>query len=158
MINVSFSTGTYKPVHSYSLTWAKPFYKPLSNEAVYLSTRTELNHRNSTVCKTDMQVQFLVGVDSLNRSTRINIRIKRELTFLQVSCDHKKTKTVPCGELFWALPLSGSSLIIKIQFSITAPLIHYACSSHFILFHTNSWCEGNRNIRLKLTCILSFYM
>ena len=38
---------------------AKPFYKPLSNEAVYLSTRTELNHRNYTVCKMDMQVQFL---------------------------------------------------------------------------------------------------
>ena len=38
---------------------AKPFYKPLSNEAVYLSTKTELNHRNYTVCKMDMQVQFL---------------------------------------------------------------------------------------------------
>ena len=49
VINVSFSTGTYKPVHSSSLPWAKPFYKPLSNEAVYLSTRTELNHRNYIV-------------------------------------------------------------------------------------------------------------
>ena len=65
------------------------------------------------MCKMDMQVQFLrckhkhkilyVGEDGLNRSTRI----KRKLTFLQVSCDHKKTKTVPCicGELFLALPL-----------------------------------------------------
>ena len=38
-----------KPVHSSSLPRAKPFYKPLSNEAVYLSTRTELNHRNYIV-------------------------------------------------------------------------------------------------------------
>ena len=51
----------------------------------------------------DMQVQFwrckhkhkrlYVGEDGLNRSTRINTRIKR--------------KTVPCGELFLALPLKG---------------------------------------------------
>ena len=54
-----------------------------------------------------------VGEDGLNRSTRI----KRKLTFLQVSCDHEKTKTVPCicGELFLALPLSGSSLVIRIS-------------------------------------------
>ena len=40
-----------------------------------------------------------VGEDGRNRSTRINTRIKRKLTFLQVS--------VPCGELFLALPLKG---------------------------------------------------
>ena len=48
-----------------------------------------------------MQVQFLRckhkhkrlydGEDGLNRSTRINTRIKRKLTFLQVSCDQKKS-------------------------------------------------------------------
>ena len=48
-----------------------------------------------------------VGEDGLNRSTRINTRIKRKLTFLQVFLDHKKIKTVPCGELFLALPLKG---------------------------------------------------
>ena len=37
VINVSFSTGTYKPVHSSSLPSAKPFYKPLSNEAVFIN-------------------------------------------------------------------------------------------------------------------------
>ena len=34
------------------------------------------------------------GEDGLNSSSRINTRIKRKLTFFQVSCDHKKTKTV----------------------------------------------------------------
>ena len=55
------------------------------------------------------------GGDGLNRSTRINTRIKCKLTFVQVSCDHKKTKTVPCGELVLALPLSGATLIIRIS-------------------------------------------
>ena len=43
---------TCTPVHTSSLPWAKPFYKPAQNFkwlAVNLSTRTELNHRNSTV-------------------------------------------------------------------------------------------------------------
>ena len=84
--NVSFSTGTYKPVNSSSLPWAKPFYKSLSNEAVYLSTRTELNHRNYTVCKMDMQVKFLrckhkrtrlyVGEDGLTEKHKNKLKNK----------------------------------------------------------------------------------
>ena len=84
VINVSFSTGTYKSVHSSSLPWAKPFYKPLSNEAVCL-------------IKFD---RFPYG-----RGIRPHSYVM----------------------------LAGAI---------------------FILFHTNSWRERNRNIRLKLTCKL----
>ena len=39
-----------------------------------------------------MHMRLYVGEDGLNRSTRINTRIKRKLTFLQVSWITRKLK------------------------------------------------------------------
>ena len=51
-----------------------------------------------------------VGEDGLNRSTRINTRIKRKLTFLQVSWITRKLKRT-LWRIVFSFAAEGSSLI-----------------------------------------------